>query len=122
METDFELWECPPLRARITHRQCAVNQARARSDGSRGSRFANDLPPGRHECLSCPGLHWWATRTGQVPLKLRAAEVLADMRRKEALRRVLRGVDADAPPPAAAGRRAGSRRARALPALLAAQP
>lgn len=119
MDTDFELWECPPLRARITHRQCAFNQARARADG--GSRFTNDLPPGRHECLSCPGLRWWASRPGQAPLRLRAAEVLDEMRRKEALRRVLRGVDADAPPPAATGRRGRSRRARLLPPLLAAQ-
>jgi len=120
METDFELWDCPPLRARITQRQCAFNQARARGAAGRGSRFTNDLPPGRHECVECPGLRWWATLSGQAPLRLRAAEVLAEMRRKEALRRILRGVEAEAAPPS--GRHARSRGARALPALRAAQP
>lgn len=111
---DFQLWDCPPLHARITRRQCLVNQARARAGAENKAPrgFAEGaLPPGRQECLTCPGVRWWANRTGRAPLILRARDVLEDLRRREALRRALGGAENDGPVSPAV-RRARTRRAR----------
>lgn len=111
---DFQLWDCPPLHARITRRQCLVNQARARAGAeTRSPRgFAEgSLPPGRQECLTCPGVRWWASRTGRTPLIVRTRDVLEDLRRREAMRRALGGVDNERPQ-STAMRRARSRRGR----------
>lgn len=112
MQEKFTLWECPPLRARMTRRQCAVNQLRARTPSVRG--FANgNLLPGRQECFACQGIEWWAERTGHAPLEVAARDVLVELRRKEELRRRLRGGEPEisAPPPQA--RRSRVRRVRA---------
>jgi hypothetical protein len=115
MQEIFTLWECPPLRARMTRRQCGLNQMRARSPSPRG--FADGgVPPGRVECIACRGIEWWSEQTGRAPLEVAASDLLVELRRKEALRRRLRGAEGEvaAPPPA---RRARSRRAPAAGAL-----
>jgi len=106
MQEKFTLWECPPLRARMTRRQCAVNQLRARTPASRGFVDGNSMP-GRQECFACKGIEWWAKSTGHVPLTVAARDVLLQLHQKEELRRRLRGEPdaADSPPPARRGRR-----------------
>jgi hypothetical protein len=115
MDTGFTLWECPPLKARITRHQCAINQARARNDAlpkRRGGFAEASLPPGRHECLTCPGVGWWASRTGSAPVTVLARDILVGLIRKEEQRRLLRGPDAESTPPPHV-RRARAKRASA---------
>lgn len=99
MEPTFTLYECPPLRARITSRQCAANRARAngekdtRARSPRGS-LTLDWPPGRQECAGCAGVEAWANRVGCGPTTVSATELIDQLRRNEAQRRLLSG-----PPP-----------------------
>lgn len=48
----IELWDCPPLRARITEAQCQANQRRERQ--ARGKPEAVVL--GLAGCEGCPGV------------------------------------------------------------------
>ena len=112
MDEAFTLWECPPLRARMTRRQCTVNQARAQDTRPRDFT-GGSLLPGRQECLACQGIEWWADRTGNAPLTVLARDLVRELRSKEELRRRLRGCEAETAAPPAPARRARGRRARA---------
>jgi hypothetical protein len=95
MEPSFTLWECPPLRARLTRRQCAFNRARAEQPipGSARRFDASALTVGRQECLTCQGVTWWAERTGRGPTEVLAIEVREELERKDAQRRRMGGVE-----------------------------
>ena len=61
MPTDLLLWECPPLRARVSVEQCHRNQDRA--TGKRGKRAAIGKKLVHQldhilfaPCLGCPGV------------------------------------------------------------------
>jgi hypothetical protein len=121
MDNAFTLWECPLLKARLTRRQCATNQARAQNDAlpkKRGGFPDPSVPPGRQECLTCQGVEWWASRTGSAPVTLLARDIVAELARREELRRRLRGAEAEAPAPPPV-RRARAKRARAAAAASA---
>ncbi len=106
MKTTITLWECPPLRARLSRTQCERNRARAAAGGA-GWRSAlsklDDVPLGPSECLRCPGVDWWAER-GRPPREVLPSEILREHRQKEALRCRLAGRP-DRPQPTAHRRR-----------------
>ena len=95
MESVIELYECPPLRARMTAAQCACNRARAEGPHMRRrlhKALAESSRPARSECAKCPGVLWWAKHTGQGPKTLYAEEVARGIAVKEEQRRRLAGV------------------------------
>ena len=112
METTFTLYECPPLRARLTKRQCAANRARA--NGEREGRMRSpkgsltlDWPPGRPECVGCAGVEAFTHREGCAPVTVRSSDLVEHLRRNEAQRRLLSG-----PPPENESRQNQPRRGR----------
>jgi len=95
MESVIELYECPPLRARMTAAQCDCNRARAGGPQTRRrlhKALAESARPARSECAKCPGVLWWAQHTGHAPKKLHAEEVARGIAVKEEQRRRLAGV------------------------------
>jgi hypothetical protein len=117
MKTSITLWECPPLRARITRAQCEHNRARAASSDWRGTLSKlDDVPHGPAECLRCPGIDWWA-RT-RPPREVQPGEILREHLEKEALRCKLSG-RRESPPPQAAHPRQRRRIERSTGPLLA---
>jgi hypothetical protein len=95
MDSVIELYECPPLRARMTAAQCHCNRARA--EGPRTRRrlhkaLSETSTPGRSECVHCPGVLWWARHTGNGPKTLYAEEIARGIALKEEQRRRLAGV------------------------------
>jgi hypothetical protein len=110
MDPSFTLWDCPPLKARITGRQCAANRARC-EEGPRSSVGASrdvletSWHAGRPECTACQGVAWWAERLGKQPQVLFTSKVLSDLEQKEALRRRMSGVDKPVPSAGAMERR-----------------
>src|SRR4030095_3626148 len=83
MSASITLWECPPLRARITRQQCGHNRARAASGCSVRSALMklDDLPLGPSECLRCPGVDWWAEH-GRPPREVLSVELIREHREK----------------------------------------
>jgi hypothetical protein len=77
------LWSCPPLRARISTRQCERNRDRARDSEE---AIAAVIP-----CSTCLGVQWWADRTGQGPREVATANVLREHQENEATRLRLAG-------------------------------
>jgi hypothetical protein len=104
MEASITLWKCPPLRARISQRQCALNRSRAETS-------EDPLAQGPAQCIGCRGLEWWAEQTGELPWQLEAREVARQHALKDALRRRLGGLP-PAPPPASLQRRGRTRALR----------
>jgi hypothetical protein len=110
MDTSFTLWECPPLKARITGRQCAANRARC-EEGPRSSQGASrdiletSWHAGRPECTACQGVAWWAERLGRAPQVLFTSQVVEELEQREALRRRMAGVEKAAAPGAVERRR-----------------
>jgi hypothetical protein len=102
MDTSFTLWECPPLKARITSRQCAANRARC-EEGPRSSQgtprdiLETSWHAGRPECVACQGVVWWAKQNGREPQVLFTSQVVEELGQREALRRKLAGEKAPAP-------------------------
>jgi hypothetical protein len=98
MDSSFTLWECPPLKARITGRQCAANRARCQegprsSQGTSRDMLETSWHAGRPECTACQGVSWWAERTGRAPQVLFTSQVVQELEAKEALRRRMSGAD-----------------------------
>lgn len=62
----IELWNCPPLRARISEAQCERNHAKARS-----TKGVNPL----EACLTCPGVRALAKGSGPVERVARDAPI-----------------------------------------------
>ncbi len=62
----IELWNCPPLRARISEAQCERNHATARS-----TKGVNPL----EACLTCPGVRALAKGSGPVERVARDAPI-----------------------------------------------
>jgi hypothetical protein len=91
MSATIEQWECPPLRARLSRAQCALNRRRAIA--SRDARRRRPtLKLGEEptiaeirlrECLNCKGVAWWAEQMGRGPRRISADEVVADHVRGE---------------------------------------
>jgi hypothetical protein len=91
---EIEQWECPPLRARISLEQCALNRRLVR-----GSREKRSPGPGLdfeepamveirlRECLNCKGVAWWSEQTGRGPRRVSTAKLIADHSRSEERRR-----------------------------------
>jgi hypothetical protein len=110
MDTSFTLWDCPPLKARITGRQCAANRARC-EEGPRSSQGASrdiletSWHAGRPECTACQGVAWWAKQTGREPQVLFTSQVVESLEKKDALRRRMSGADKPVPPGAMERRR-----------------
>jgi hypothetical protein len=79
MDPVITLYQCPPLRARITTRQCATNRARARSASREPRRLekSSALPAGPRECLKCRGVLWFREQSGLAPQALITAELMA---------------------------------------------
>ena len=74
--TEIEIWECPPLKAKLTRRHCALNRTRAAS-----GRLDPSLAAWERElaatalallkpCKSCPGVEWWAERLARGPTRV----------------------------------------------------
>jgi hypothetical protein len=109
MDTSFTLWECPPLKARITSRQCAANRARC-EEGPRSSQgtprdvLETSWHAGRPECVACQGVAWWAKQNGREPQVLFTSQVVEELEQREAQRRKLSGVQ-NTPAPGAMERR-----------------
>jgi hypothetical protein len=95
MGQSLMLWECPPLCARITQRQCAVNRARARVPIGEAFRAREPGSPalaiGRIECLSCRGVKWWAERTGRRPFEVNVRRIRRELLEREERRRRMAG-------------------------------
>ena len=92
MDSTIELYECPPLRARMTSQQCACNRARAAAPLARRRlhKALDDVSrPGRRECAKCPGVLWWAQQTGHGPTTLHTDEIARGIALKEEQRRRL---------------------------------
>jgi hypothetical protein len=92
-ELEFELWECPPLRAWVSHARCAANRRWA--SGAEGTRKGAGLDDEHsyalrlRECVTCRGVAWWAKETGRGPRSLSSAALVAEHARNEAQRRRL---------------------------------
>jgi hypothetical protein len=104
MKASITLWKCPPLRARISQHQCALNRARAEASG-------DPLTQGPAQCVGCRGLEWWAEQTGEQPRSVEVRELAREHALKDALRRRLGGLP-PAPPPRAAHARGRARTLR----------
>jgi hypothetical protein len=72
--TTLVIWECPPLSARISLRQCERNRRVAQEEPNPAAMLDDvDWPrPSAllRPCLTCQGLTWWAERTGRGPQQL----------------------------------------------------
>jgi hypothetical protein len=92
MESTIELYDCPPLRARMTAKQCECNRVRAAAPRTRRRlhKALDDLSqPGRRECAKCPGILWWAEHLGKGPKTLYTEEIARGIALKEEQRRRL---------------------------------
>jgi hypothetical protein len=88
MEPVIELYECHPLRARITAGQCALNrECAARANSPRRLHKARGDTFGRRECADCPGVLAFARKTGSEPIRLSAAKLRGAHEEADALRR-----------------------------------
>ena len=91
MEPVITLYDCPPLRARITACQCELNRARASVAAAprRLHKARDDVKraPGHRECANCPGVHWYAQQNGNTPRKLRTSDIIAAHVKSDELRR-----------------------------------
>src|SRR5262245_17069693 len=95
MQSTILLYECPPLRARMTSQQCDANRTRAASPCARRRLHKSrdeDARPERKECAQCQGVLWWAKHTGRGPKTLCSTAVQRGIAEKEALRKRLAGV------------------------------
>jgi hypothetical protein len=98
MESTFELYECPPFRARMTLQHCAANRARAAAPRTRRrlhKALDDDARPGRKECVDCPGVLYWAKQSGRGPQTRNPSEIARGLAAKEEQRRRLAGVPLD---------------------------
>jgi hypothetical protein len=80
-ERVITLYECPPLHARLSARQCAANRERARAAmwaGSSAHKWRSPLvaPTGPRACASCPGVLRFARESGRAPYELAAGELV----------------------------------------------
>jgi hypothetical protein len=91
MEPVITLYDCPPLRARITACQCALNRSRAAQPSAprRLHKARDDVKrsPGHRECANCPGVQWYAQQRGAAPRKLRASDIIAAHLKGDEIRR-----------------------------------
>jgi hypothetical protein len=114
MERSLTLWECPPLCARITQRQCTVNRARARVPLGEAFRAREPGSPvlaiGRIECLTCRGVKWWAERTGKRPFEVNVQRIRRELLEREEQRRRMAGAPEEEGTPGAARALRASRR------------
>lgn len=95
MEPTFELYDCPPLRARMTSEHCSANRARALAPCARRrlhKALDDDARPGRKECANCPGVLFFAKQTGRGPHMRHPEEIARGLAFKEEQRRRLAGV------------------------------
>ena len=104
MEACITLWNCPPLRARISQRQCALNRARAGAGDSRLPAL-HDPGQGPIQCVGCRGVEWWAEQTGEAPRQVATPDLVRQHAEKEAQRRRLGGASPSARATAGHGRR-----------------
>ena len=87
-EAVIELYECPPLRARITAHQCALNQmCSARANSQRRLHKARGDTFGRRECADCPGVLAFAQKSGSPPVALSPNALRGAHEAAEAVRR-----------------------------------
>lgn len=87
-EAVIELYECPPLRARITTHQCALNrECSARANSQRRLHKARGDTFGRRECADCPGVLAFAQKSGTTPMTLSERALRGAHDAAEALRR-----------------------------------
>ena len=96
-DREHELWECPPLRAWLSRKQCAANRRSvagehsARSPTTFGERKQVSFQ--LRECKSCRGVAWWAKRTGSPARSLASSQLIANHVRDDARRRQLGAED-----------------------------
>jgi hypothetical protein len=91
---EIEQWECPPLRAKLSLRQCALNRRLVNASSEKrspGPRLDVEEPAmveiRLRECLSCKGVVWWSEQTGRGPRRISTAKLIADHSRSEKRRR-----------------------------------
>ena len=88
MEPVIELYECHPLRARITAGQCALNrECAARANSPRRLHKARGDTFGRRECADCPGVLAFAQKAGSKPIRLSAEKLRGAHEEADAVRR-----------------------------------
>ena len=80
MKHVIEQWECPPLKAKLSRRQCAVNRRLVAEGQAAGADYdfvnSGERPQAvirLRECLSCRGVVWWACKTGRGPVSISVA-------------------------------------------------
>ena len=93
-DREHELWECPPLRAWLSRKQCAANRRAVTDERSVKSQTKfgdrHEVSFGLRECKRCRGVAWWAKRTGSRARSLASSELIANHARDDARRRRLR--------------------------------
>jgi hypothetical protein len=94
-DVGLELWECPPLHARLSRSQCASNRARACTPNDPRQHVAigeaQEYALRLRECTTCKGVGWWAKETGRGPLVISREQILTNHLRDEARRRRMGG-------------------------------
>jgi len=98
MKREIEQWECPPLRAKLSKRQCEANRklvAEARAAQDRHDFVDAVERPftlvSLHECLGCRGVVWWARKTGRGPVSISVSALREQHQKAAAQRRRLAG-------------------------------